>query len=169
MLTFRDTSKEFELKGNLLKMITNKNYRVDLASLSDKKLMYNFAKEMNFDVKAQGKKSKWDRTLKKLLKSPGLIISASGISNTIFFWPDPYEVCNRLTLLLQEEQARNNFDTITEEIVAIFDKIIRIQMYIKKKQHKQILIKCNLLHTKKSKHNYSYSWYTPMSIVIRVN
>ena len=37
MLTFRDTGKEFELKGELLKMITNKNYNVNLASLQDKK------------------------------------------------------------------------------------------------------------------------------------
>ena len=51
MIPFRDTGKEFELKGDLLKMITNKNYNVDLASLSDKKLMYDFAKEMHFDVK----------------------------------------------------------------------------------------------------------------------
>ena len=52
-LFFRDTNKVFELKGDLLKMITNKNYNVGLASLSDKKLMYDFAKEMNFDTKAQ--------------------------------------------------------------------------------------------------------------------
>ena len=38
LLTFRDTGKEFELTGDLLKMITNKNYKVDLASLSDKKI-----------------------------------------------------------------------------------------------------------------------------------
>ena len=55
MLTFRDTAKEFELKRDLLKMITIKNYNVDLASLQDKKLMYDFAKEMKFDLKAQGK------------------------------------------------------------------------------------------------------------------
>ena len=34
--------------------------------------MYDFAKEMNFDSKAQGNKSTRDRTLIKLLKSPGL-------------------------------------------------------------------------------------------------
>ena len=61
-LSFRDTGKEFELKGDLLKMITNKNYNVDLASLADKKLMYDFAKEMNFDTKALGNKSTRDRT-----------------------------------------------------------------------------------------------------------
>ena len=54
MLTFRDTSKEFELKGDLLKMITNKNYNVDLASLANKKLMYDFAKEMIFNTKVLG-------------------------------------------------------------------------------------------------------------------
>ena len=67
LLTFRDSNKQFELKGDLLKMITNKNYNVDLASLSDKKLMYDFAKEMSFDLKAQSNKSTRDRTLIKLL------------------------------------------------------------------------------------------------------
>ena len=46
LLTFRDTGKVFELKGDLLKMITNENYNVDLASLADKKLLYDLAKEM---------------------------------------------------------------------------------------------------------------------------
>ena len=38
LLTFRDTGKIFEMKADLLKVITNKNYNVDLASLSDNKL-----------------------------------------------------------------------------------------------------------------------------------
>ena len=37
LLTFRDTGKIIELKVHLLKMITNKNYNGDLASLADKK------------------------------------------------------------------------------------------------------------------------------------
>ena len=44
LLTFRDTGKKFEMKGDLLKMITNNNYNVDHASLADKTLMYDFAK-----------------------------------------------------------------------------------------------------------------------------
>ena len=36
LLTFRDTNRRFELQKDFLKMITNKNYNVDLASLSDK-------------------------------------------------------------------------------------------------------------------------------------
>ena len=94
MLTFRDTGKEFELKGEFLKMITNKNYNVNLASLADKKLMFDFAKEMHFDLKAQGNKSTRDRTLIKLFKSPGLMVSSSGVSKTIFLSSDPDELCN---------------------------------------------------------------------------
>ena len=93
LLTFRDTGKEFELKGELLKMITNKNYNVDLASLSDKKLMYDFAKEMHFDQKALGNKSTRDKTLIKLLKSPARM--ASGVPKTIFLSSDPNELCDR--------------------------------------------------------------------------
>ena len=44
LLTFRVTCKVFELKGDLSEMIINKKYNVDLASLADKKLMYDFAK-----------------------------------------------------------------------------------------------------------------------------
>ena len=84
ILTFHDTGKQFELKGDLLEMITNSNFNVDLASLSDKKLMHDFAIEMKFDTKALGNKSIRDRKLIKLLNSPGLMVSASGIPKTIF-------------------------------------------------------------------------------------
>ena len=144
MLTFRETGKEFELKGEFLKMITNKNYNVNLASLQDKKLMYYFAKKMHFDLKAQGNKSTRDRTLIKLLKSPGLMVSASSVSKTIFLSSDPDELCNRLKLLLQEKHAGNNSDIINDEIVAILDKLLEYKC-ISKKQYEQILLKCNLL------------------------
>ena len=120
-LTFRDTNKVFELQGDLLKMITNKNYNVDLASLQDRKLMFDFAKEMNFDMKTQGNKSTRDRTLIKLLKSPAII--ASGVSKTKFLSSDPNELCDRLKLLLQEKHAGKNFNIINEEIIAIVDKL----------------------------------------------
>ena len=142
LLTFRDSGKVFELKGELLKMITNKNYNVNHASLSDKKLMYNFAKEMNFDKSRVGNKSTRDRTLISLLNSPAIM--ASGVSNTIFLSSDANELCDRLRLLLQEKNAGNNSDIINDEIVAIVDKLLEYKC-ITKKQHKQILIKCNLL------------------------
>ena len=143
LLTFRDTNKQFELKGDLLKMITNKNYNVNHASLSDKKLMYDFAKEMHFDERRVGNKSTRDRTLINLLNSTAIM--ASGITKTIFLSSDPDELCDRLKLLLQEKHAGNNSDIINEEIVAIVDKLLEYKC-ISKKEHKQILIKCNLLN-----------------------
>ena len=145
MLTFRDTNKQYELTGDLLEMITNKDYNVDHASLADKKLMFDFAKEMHFDIKAQGRKPTRDKTLIKLLKSPGLMVSASGVSKTIILSSDPNELCDRLRLLLQEKHAGNNSDIINQEIVAIVDKLLEYKS-ITKKQHKQILNKCNLLN-----------------------
>ena len=125
-------------------MITNSKFNVDLASLSDKKLMYDFAKEMHFDLNAPGNKSTRDRKLIKLLNSPGLMISASGVSKTIFLSSDPNELCDKLKLLLQQKQAGNNSVIIDQEIVAIVDKLLEYKC-ITKKQHKQILLKCNLL------------------------
>ena len=144
MLTFRDTNKQFELKGDLLEMITNSKFNVDLASLADKKLMYDFAKEMHFDLNAPGNKSTRDRKLIKLLNSPGLMVSASGLSKTIFLSSDPNELCDRLKLLLQEKHAGNNSDIINNEIVVIIDKLLEYKC-ITKNQHKQVLTKCNLL------------------------
>ena len=143
ILTFRDTGKQFELKGDLLEMITNSKFNVDLASLSDNKLMYNFANEMHFDLKASGNKSTRDRRLIKLFNSPGLMVSSSGLSKTIFLSSDPNELCDRLKLLLQEKHAGNNSDVINQETVVIIDKLLEYKC-ISKKQHKQILIKCNL-------------------------
>ena len=71
LLTFRDTNKEFELTGDLLKMITNKNYNFDLASVAGKTLIFDFAKEMYFDVRAPCDKSTRDKTPIKLFNSPG--------------------------------------------------------------------------------------------------
>ena len=144
MLTFRDTNKQFELKGDLLEMITNSKFNVDLASLSVKKLMYDFAKEMQFDLNAPGNKSTRGRKLIKLLNSPGLMVSASGVSKTIFLSSGPNELCDRLKLLLQEIQAGNNSDIINDEIVVIIDNLLEYKC-ISRTQHRQILIKCNLL------------------------
>ena len=109
-------------------MITNKNYNVDFASLADKKLMYDFAKEMYFDVKAPSNKSIRDRTLIKFFESPGLMVfdssvSKKSVSKIIFLSENPNELCDRWKLLLQEKQARNSSDIITEESIAIVDKL----------------------------------------------
>ena len=71
------------------------------------------------------------------------MVSASGITKTIFLSSDSNELCNKLKLLLQKMKAGNNSDIINQEIIAIVDKRLEYKC-ISKKQHKQVLIECNL-------------------------
>ena len=142
MITFRDSNKSFKLEGDLLKLITNHKFNAGHSSLQDKKLIYEFAKEMNYDTKSPGRPSIRHDSVVKILNSPAIM--ASGVSNIIILSSDPNELCDRLRLLLQEKHAGNNSDLINDEIIAIVDKLLEYKC-ISKKQHKQILIKCNLL------------------------
>ena len=144
MITFRDSNIVFKLDGDLLETITNYDFNVDHSNQKDRKLIYEFAKEMSFNIRQKGNKSDRDKSIVRLLKSPAIM--ASGISKTIFLPSDPDELCNRLKLLLQEKHAGNNSDLINEELVAIVDKLLEYKCIIKK-QHKQILIKCNLVQS----------------------
>ena len=81
----------------------------------------------------------------KLLKSPAIM--SSRISSTILS-SDPNELFERLKLILQQKQAGKNSNIIDEEIIAIVDNLLEYKC-ISTKQHKQVLVKCNLLHTKK--------------------
>ena len=98
---------------------------------------------MTSNNRQKGRKSDRDKSMIKLLKSPAIM--ASGISKTINMSSDPDERCNRIKLLLQEKQAGSNSIIINNEIFAIVDKLLEYKC-ISKKQHKQILIKCNLLN-----------------------
>ena len=142
MITFRESNKSFRLEGDLLKVITNYKFNADHSSPQDKKLIYEFAKEMNYDTKSTGRPSTRHTSIIKILESPAIM--ASGIK-TIFLSENADELCDRLKLLLQEKHGGNNSDLINDEIVAIIDKLLEYKC-ISKKQHKQFLIKCNLLH-----------------------
>ena len=142
MMTFRDSNKSFKLDGDLLETMINYDFNVSHSNPKDQKLIYEFGKEMNFNIEQKGRKSDRDRSLIKLLKSPAVM--ASGISNIIILSSDPDETCKRLKLLLQEKQTGDDSNIIIEEIIAIVDKLLEYKC-ITKKQHKQFLIKCNLL------------------------
>ena len=142
MITFRDSNKTFELEGDLLKVITNQKFNVDHSNQQVRKIIYEFAKEMNYYTKSTGRPSVRHNSMVRLLDQPAIM--ASGISKTIILSSDPNELCDRLKLLLQEKHGGNNSNLIHEEIVAIIDKLLEYKC-LSKKQHKQILIKCNLL------------------------
>ena len=121
MLIFRDINQSLKLDGDLLETMTNYDFNVDHSNQQDRKLIYEFAKEMNFNIKQKGNKSDRDKSFIRLLKSPAIM--ASGISNTIILSSNPDELCDRLKLLLQEKFAGNNSDLINREIFAIVDKL----------------------------------------------
>ena len=126
MLTFRDSSKSFKLDGDLLETMTSYYFKVNHANPQDQKLIYEFGKEMKFDIEQKGRKSNRDKSTIKLLKSPAIMASASGVSKTKFFSSsDPDELCNRLKLLLQEKHAGNSSDLINDEIIAIVNKLLK--------------------------------------------
>ena len=116
ILTLRDTNKSFKLDGDILKTMKNYKFNADHVNLSDKKLFREFAEKMNFDIKNKCRPNTRDRSVIRLLNSPAIV--ASEIST--IFWPsDPNELCDRITLLLQEKQSGYNSEIINEEIVAI--------------------------------------------------
>ena len=103
MLTFRDTNKSFLLDGNLLETMRNYDFNVVQSDPQYQKLIYEFGKEMKFDIKQRGRKSNRDKSLIKLLESPAIM--ASGTSKKIILLSDLDELCDRLKLLFQEKQA----------------------------------------------------------------
>ena len=142
MLTFRDIKKVFKIEGDLYKVITDYKFNVDYSNQQNRKIIYEFGKEMKYKLKNKGRPSIRHNSMIRLLNQPPIM--ASGFSKTIFLSSDPNELCDRLKLLLQEKHAGNNSDIINDEIVAIVDKLLEYKC-ISMKQHKQILIKCNLL------------------------
>ena len=113
--------------------MTNYDFNVDHSNQQDRKLIFEFAKEMNFNIKQKGKKSDREKSIIRLLKS--LAIMASGISKINFLSSDPDKLCKRLKLLLQEKHAGNNSDIINDEIVAIVDNFLEYKC-ISKRQHR---------------------------------
>ena len=142
MIIFRDSNKSFKLDGDRLESMTSYNFNVDHSNQQDRKLIYEFAKEMNFNIKQKGDKSDRDKSIIRLLKSAAVM--ASGISRTIILYSDPSEHCDSLRLLIQKKHAAINSDIINDEIVAIVEKLLGYKR-VSKKQHNQILIECNLL------------------------
>ena len=82
MLTFRDGNKSFKLDGDLLETLTRYDFNVSHSNPQDQKLIYEFGKEMNFNIQQKGGKNNVDKSVIKLLKSPAIM--ASGVSKTSF-------------------------------------------------------------------------------------
>ena len=113
-------------------MITD--YDFNKTHLADAKQTINFLDEMHSDIHAKGKSSR-DKNLKNYFNKRAIL--ASGLE-TNFLSENPNELCDRLRLLLQEEQAGNISDMINQEMVAIFDKLLEYK-FITSTQHKKTI------------------------------
>ena len=122
------------------------DFNVDRSNPQDRKLFFEFVKEMKVNTKNTVRKHNRDRTLANFLKSSAIM--ASGFS-MIFLPKNPNELRDRLKLILQEKQAGDNSDIIIEEIVAIVI-ILLDSKCIFTKQHKILVYKClNLMKNMK--------------------
>ena len=123
--------------------MSNNKFNVDHSNQQNGEIIREFAKEMKYNtVKNEGRPPVRHKSMIRLLNQPPT--TGSGFTKTIILSSNPDELCNRLRLLLQEKHAGNNSDIINDEIIAVVDKLLEYEC-ITKKQHKQKLIKCNLL------------------------
>ena len=106
MLTFRDSNKSFKLDGDLSETLTNYDFNVNHANPQDQKLIYEFGKEIKFDIRQKGRNSNRDNSMIKLRKSPAIM--TSGISETILLSSDLDEFCDRLKSFLQKNKPEKN-------------------------------------------------------------
>ena len=114
---FRDNNRSFKLDGDLSKTKTNYKLNVHHSNTQDRKIIFEFGKEMRFDIKQKGRPSNRDKSIIKLLDSPAMM--ASGISYIKVLQSDPDELCHRFELVLEEKQAGNNSIIVDEEVVVI--------------------------------------------------
>ena len=68
MITFRDSKKSFKLDGDLLETMTNYDFDVNHSDPRNQKLIYEFGKELNFNIKQKGRKRDRYKSMIKLLK-----------------------------------------------------------------------------------------------------
>ena len=93
-------------------------------NITDDELIYNFYKDVKYDLNLAGdKRSNRYKYLKKLASR----LKASGVrefqTKGFYLSSDPNELVDRLYLLYQEKIAGNDSKNINEEMVAIYDKL----------------------------------------------
>ena len=101
---------------------------------------------MHFDIHTKGKSSRDGNPLKSYYNKRALL--ASSLHEAIFLSENANDICDRLRLIILENQAVNHTNEFDNEINAKVDKVLEYKS-ITPNQHKQILIKFVLLHTKK--------------------
>ena len=138
MLAFSGTDKKVEWNGDVLKKITAKNFNIHTTKLSDKDNVW-LCKGEELWWKNFGNTTTKKKTLVKLPKSPvflaGILENISfpeqKKQKQVFLSSNPFQFCDRVVFLLQEKEARNSFDMINKEFVALKYKLLDYErMYL---------------------------------------
>ena len=121
-----------------------KIYINDLPILSDRKILFENAKEMNCDEKALGNIGSRNKFLIKFLKLAlitEVTLKINFLSKTRRQSSNFNELCDRLNFLLQEKQTKRYSNIIKEETDAIANKNLEYKR-ISAKQHRFLLVEC---------------------------
>ena len=124
--------------------MTNYKFIAGHSNPQDRKLIREFAEEMNFDIVNIGQKI---LVIDLLLNCLNHRLSWLLKSQIYFLLSDSNALCDRLRLLLQQKQAGNISKLFNEKNVALKDKILECQC-ITPIQDKKLFLKLNLVHTK---------------------
>ena len=108
----------------------------------DAKQIIKILDEMHFDLHANGKTSR-DKNLAKNYYNKRALLASSD-QEVIFLSDNPNEICDRLHLIIQEKQARNDTTRFDNELVAKIDKILEYKS-ITSTQHKKFIENFNLV------------------------
>ena len=152
------------MTGGLLGIITNYIYNVDHSISWDKKI-YDFANEMIFDTIHTDEKISRDRSLARFIKSPAIMVGCRHGTPSRKRLPknklrslkqtkmkpaqkitpipsDPNELCDRLTLLMQDKEAGNKSNEINKEKINSAEKLLEHKCKFLK-QHRFFLENCS--------------------------
>ena len=142
-----------QIKGSTMTFQNGNTYNLNDPDLSsfitnaqiDKKkqnenLIYNFLKDMKYDLNYGDKKSKRYYFIKHLINQYTYqqSQSGSGLNQYIFLPSDPDELVDQLKLIVLEKVGGNDNPMLSEQIIAIADKLLQYQC-ITTNQHQNIV------------------------------
>ena len=145
-MTFQNGNTYYLNDPDLSKFITNTQFDKEI---QNENLIYNFSKDMKYDLNYGDKKSKRYYFIKDLIIQYTYRDQQSQLGsglNFIFLPSDPDELVDQLKLLYFEKVGGNDNPMLSEQIIAIADKLLQYQC-ITTNQHQNMHSTFGLIST----------------------
>ena len=126
--------KGFTLRSHVLKIIIEQKF--NKTHSPEAKLIVDIMDEMQFDIHSRGKKLIDGNLMKNYFSKRAIL--ASGLK-TIFLSKNPNELYDKLKILLEENPAGKISDQISQENVAIIDKLLKYKCITSTQKKKKFL------------------------------